>query len=131
MDDDRTAEAVSEEFTVADLHRIRVLVTRAAELVGLAVTAIDNLVMAVNEIAVNVIVHGGGHGHVRINAFSRGITVEITDAGPGLPAEPNNVRPEVGATGGRGLWLARRMCPTITFISTRQGLTVRLVAVAT
>jgi anti-sigma regulatory factor (Ser/Thr protein kinase) len=130
INEDSAADAVSEvseTFTLADLHRVRVLVARTAQPVGLSVAAINNLVAAVNEIAINAIMHAGGHGHLSIRAVAHGIEVQISDSGPGLPDAPNVARPDNRAIGGRGLWLARRMCPTISFLSSPHGLTVQLI----
>jgi serine/threonine-protein kinase RsbW len=120
-------QVVSEDFTVTGLQRVRTLVKRAAQWVGLATDAIENLVLAVNEIAINAVLHAGGRGHLAIRAWPTGIVVEISDAGPGLPADVSDQRPDVHATHGRGLWLARRLCPDITMINSGHGLTVRLV----
>ena len=121
---DRTPETVSEEFTLDGLSRVRMLTNRACERAGVA----RDFVAAVNEIAINVIRHAGGRGRFRLSATGRRVAVEIADNGPGLGRVVTDRLPDVGAFGGRGLWLARRLCPAITFTSSAHGLTVRLVA---
>jgi anti-sigma regulatory factor (Ser/Thr protein kinase) len=129
MDHDQPAQAVSEEFAVADLHRVRDLVERAAASVGLAEHVTNNLVIAVNEIAVNAILYAGGKGRVMVDPEPAGLRVEIADYGPGL-TEKNvtDERPDAEALGGRGLWLARQLCPDMTLSSSPEGLTVRMFA---
>jgi serine/threonine-protein kinase RsbW len=122
------SEVVTEEFTIIDLPRVRRLVTRAAQLVGLTVAAIDNLVVAVNEIAVNAIRYAGGKGRLTIRSWPAGLSVEISDDGPGLPAGLADHLPASDAVSGRGLWMARRLCSKMTISSSPRGLTIRLVA---
>jgi serine/threonine-protein kinase RsbW len=126
--DDRRATAVSGGFTIGDLGRVRMLVTRACMDVAFG-SGTEDFVAAVNEIAINAIRHAGGHGHLTITTSDRGVvTVEITDTGPGFSVDGAHERPDPGATGGRGLWLARHLCPTITFTPGEHGMTVRLIA---
>jgi serine/threonine-protein kinase RsbW len=120
----------TEEFSVHDLSRVRRLVTRAGRLVGLTVAAIDNLVTAVNEIAVNAVKYAGGRGRLTIRTGPETVSVEVSDQGPGLPDGIVDRLPDPGAIGGRGLWMAKRMCSRMTIDSSRSGVTVRLVAIA-
>ncbi|MFB9451881.1 ATP-binding protein [Dactylosporangium vinaceum] len=71
---------------------------------------IDGLLLIATELATNAIRHGGGRG--RLQLWHRGTTLycRVTDAGPGLTrTDIGRVRPEPTATGGRGLWLCRRL----------------------
>ncbi len=129
MDDDPQVATVSLEFTVDDLRRVRDLVERAAMATGLTGAETDNLVIAVNEIAANAIVYAGGSGVITVGQGTRGLLVEIADTGPGLPPSPavaDEERPSADAVGGRGLWLARKLCPDLTLSSSPAGLTVRM-----
>lgn len=120
-------ELLSEDFTVNDLPRLRSLVARAAMLAGLTARVIEDLVTAVNEIATNAIRYAGGRGRITISSFARGVSVEISDHGPGLPANLRAERPAPEATGGRGIWMARRLCERMAISSSPYGVTVRLV----
>jgi anti-sigma regulatory factor (Ser/Thr protein kinase) len=128
MSSDHGTTAVSEEFTIGELGRVRALVSRAAKLVGLTRSVIDNLVVAVNEIAANAVRYAGGKGRIRIRSYDRGISVEISDSGPGLPAGLGDRPAGPTATGGRGLWMAHRLCPSMTVASSKRGVTVTLSA---
>jgi anti-sigma regulatory factor (Ser/Thr protein kinase) len=115
-------------FTVGDLHQLRTMVARAAHRVGLSRPCTENLVLAVNEVAVNAIQYAGG-GSLVVEAFGDAVAVRVTDHGPGLPGHRVDIpedRPPVDAVGGRGLWLARRLCQGLSIISGPAGVTVRL-----
>jgi anti-sigma regulatory factor (Ser/Thr protein kinase) len=123
--------SIEEDFTIDSLHRVRSLVEAAAGRIGLTGADLDALVTAVNEIAINAVLHAGGRGRLRIQPSPGGITVEISDTGPGLPdtaARPGP--PPADATSGRGLWLARLLCPSMAVTDTGRGLTVRFEATA-
>jgi anti-sigma regulatory factor (Ser/Thr protein kinase) len=126
MASDRNQRSVIEQFTAADLGRVRGLVERAARLVGLSRTRSDNLVAAVNEVAINAILHAGATGSVTVEQSADGVSVEIRDHGPGLPSDLSTDRPPPDALGGRGLWLARRLCHHLNIASSPWGVTVRM-----
>lgn len=115
-------------FTVGDLHQLRAMVARAAHRVGLSRLSTENLVVAVNEVAVNAIQYAGG-GSVVVEDDGDAVAVRVTDHGPGLPGHRVDIaeeRPAVDAVSGRGLWLARRLCRTLSIVSGPAGVTVRL-----
>jgi serine/threonine-protein kinase RsbW len=129
MSSKRRTTTVTEEFTIADLRRVRSLVSHAAKLVGLTMSVIDNLVTAVNEIAVNAIRYAGGKGQITIRTCTKGVSVEISDSGPGLPEGLGEDLVAPAAIGGRGLWMARRLCHSMTISSSSRGVTVTMTAV--
>ncbi len=123
--------SVREHFTIDDLARVRRLVQAEASRAGLGPADADSLVVAVNEIAVNAVLYAGGGGSVQVEQLPDGIVVEIRDEGPGLPtgmtdAEPQDARPPVEAVGGRGLWMARRLCGKLSISSNPRGVVVRM-----
>ena len=73
----------------------------------------DNAVLAVHEIAVNSIVHGGGHGVLLIDetADSLVFTVEDDD---GTGSVPEVLALDDQSTSGRGLWIAQRLSDRLT-----------------
>jgi serine/threonine-protein kinase RsbW len=119
-------DAITEDFTVSDLGRVRRLIERAAAAAGLRRSTTDDLVVAVNEIVINAVVHAGGGGSVTVEASVDGVGVEVRDNGPGLPIEPPVVRPGPQVEGGRGLWMARTLCRRLTITNGPAGATVRL-----
>jgi anti-sigma regulatory factor (Ser/Thr protein kinase) len=112
-------------FTVGDLHRLREMVAQASRAVGLSRLRTENLILAVNEIATNAIQHAGG-GSVVVEHDDAMVAVEVRDHGPGLPVDQPTAPPGADAEGGRGLWLARRLCRGLSVASGPAGVTVRL-----
>ncbi len=120
---------VSEEFTVADLRRIRSAVEDAGKAAGLGERRVTELVAVVNELAVNAILYAGGIGRVTMLSSQNGLSVEVSDRGPGLPETATGLeRPPPNVPGGRGLWLARQMFPDLQLTSSSEGVTVKLYA---
>ncbi len=129
MAGDAGVTTVTEEFTVDELGRIRRLVHRAATVIGLGAAVVENLVTAVNEIITNAIRYAGGRGRVTIRTCPRGIAVDISDHGPGIPDGLTDDRAAIDATSGRGLWMARRLCHYMTINTGPNGATISLAAV--
>jgi serine/threonine-protein kinase RsbW len=130
---DRAAPApagvpVTEAFTGSDIADVRALVRAAGTVARVASDELDDLLLAVSEIATNAIRHGGATGWVTVEHVPTGLVVEISDNGGGLPDGLVVDRPAADAVGGRGLWLAYRMCPRLELVDSPHGLTVRLTA---
>jgi signal transduction histidine kinase len=91
---------------VADVHGASVALRLDS---GGSVVKADGLrvAQAVGNVVANAIEHGGGEIEIRTRAVERGLRVEVTDGGPGLPAP---VAELVGGSrrrrGGRGRGLA-------------------------
>jgi anti-sigma regulatory factor (Ser/Thr protein kinase) len=67
----------------------------------------NELVVAVNEVVVNGIVHGSPPVHVRLWTELDTLTCQVADSGPGLRDRLTGYRrPDM--SGPRGLWLARQ-----------------------
>lgn len=82
---------------------------------------VEDAVLAVHEIAVNSVVHGGGHGILRIEETPRALVFTVED-GDGTGSVPVMGRLATEATSGRGLWLAQQLSDELT-IDTRPSLT--------
>jgi anti-sigma regulatory factor (Ser/Thr protein kinase) len=118
---------VRERFTVRRLRRLRLLVARAARLVGLNPERGQRLAMAVTEAASNAIRHGGGWGHFSlIRDDGRALIAEIRDTGPGMPLTKPVGLPFTEATCGRGLYIIQEVCDHVDYRSGPAGTTVRL-----
>ncbi len=120
-------DPVTQRFARGDLPRLRRLVERAGRRLGLSPTRTDDLVLVVNEIATNAIRHGGGSGTLTMVSQPDGVSVEVRDCGPGLPAHTREEPPTATATsiGGRGLWIVRRRCRRLSIASSEHGVAVR------
>jgi serine/threonine-protein kinase RsbW len=118
--------AITQDFTISDLRRIRSLVQEASTAVGLAPDVTVDLVIAVNEILINAVLHAGGGGSVTVGSSADGVLVEVRDNGPGVPMDVPTERPGPQVEGGRGLWMARKLCRHLTITNGPTGATVRL-----
>jgi anti-sigma regulatory factor (Ser/Thr protein kinase) len=72
---------------------------------------VEDVVLVVYELATNAVRHGGGRGRLHIWPDRGRIVCRVSDTGPGLTdAETRGIEPPpLGAAGGRGLWIARRL----------------------
>ncbi|MFC5002337.1 ATP-binding protein [Dactylosporangium cerinum] len=117
---------MSKEFTGDGLRRVRDLVDQAAHVAGVSATNAHNLVIAVSELAANAVRHGGGSGRIVIEQTDDGVSIEVSDDGPGLPEHLSQELPAADAVSGRGLWMVRALCRDLHISSTARGVTVRL-----
>jgi anti-sigma regulatory factor (Ser/Thr protein kinase) len=99
--------------------------SRAGEL-GLSAERTRDLVLAVNEIAVNTLMHTPGPGTLQMWASQRGVICEVRDTGHITDPLAGRRRPAVDATRGRGLWMANQLCDLVQVRSTIGATTVRL-----
>jgi anti-sigma regulatory factor (Ser/Thr protein kinase) len=118
-------ERITAVFTKRDLGRVRRLVERAGRTIGLPSAHTDDLVLAVSEIATNAVRHGGGRGRLTLAPGPDGLCIEIADDGPGLPDDLSGGLPDPASPGGRGLWLAHRLCQRLSVSSSARGVAVR------
>ncbi|MET8042219.1 ATP-binding protein [Micromonospora sp. NPDC005215] len=120
----------STSFALADLTRVRREVEAASRRCGLAHDEIENWVVAINELMINVIRHGGGRGAVRLLLDGQ-LTCEVTDQGRGFNTGhyfPRTERPPLSETGGMGLWVVGRMADYVLVDSGPAGTTIRIAA---
>ena len=119
------SEHVTARFAREDLYRLRRLVERAGCSVGLSPTRTDDLVLAVSEVATNAVRHGGGGGTLTMISRADGVSVEVRDSGPGLPAPAREEFPAPTSISGRGLGIVRRLCQCLSIASSERGVAVR------
>jgi serine/threonine-protein kinase RsbW len=110
------------------IANVRHAVARLSARAGLAGQRLDDFVLAVNEMMTNSIRHAGGSGALTLWWQDEALHCEVTDDGPGIPREQLGRRraPATLALNGRGLWLARSLCDSVTIITGPRGTTVRL-----
>jgi anti-sigma regulatory factor (Ser/Thr protein kinase) len=101
-------------FALADLPTLRRLVTATAIDAGLEGDRAGELAVAVNEVATNAIVHGAPPATLGIWVREGEFVCEVSDAGAGVE-DPlaGQLTPPADGRGGRGLWLARRLCDAV------------------
>ena len=109
-----------------DLAPIRQFVADHAPRFGVAADRIDDYILAVNEIATNVLRHGGGKGEARMWATDRRVVCEIIDTGTATGNFLGFLRADPHSERGHGLWIARQICDLLEMRTGSAGTTVRL-----
>jgi serine/threonine-protein kinase RsbW len=124
----RPPALLSELFDRQLITQVRHAMTRIAAGVGLAGQRLDDFVLAVNEMMTNVVRHANGSGMLTLWYQNETLQCEVVDEGPGIPAERLNGHPLPSpfAINGRGLWLAHRLCDSVTINTGPRGTTVHL-----
>lgn len=115
-------------FARHDIADIRHMLARHATDQGLSGMRHHDFVLAVHEVVVNVISHGGGSGLMRLWQADGMLCCQISDDGPGIPARRLHRSHAPGHDGedGRGLWLIWQLGDAVTFSSDADGTTVRI-----
>jgi anti-sigma regulatory factor (Ser/Thr protein kinase) len=113
-------------YGVGDIAEVRHFVERYAARAGLAPERVDDLVLAVSELATNTVRHATGTGVVRVWSENGTLLCEVSDSG--LIDEPlvGRVLPSATALGGRGIWIVNQLCDLVQVRSSEQGTTIRL-----
>jgi anti-sigma regulatory factor (Ser/Thr protein kinase) len=111
----------------SDLASLRGRIESHAVQAGLSGDRLDNLLIAANEAAINVLEHGGGSGTMSIWREDGFLTVEVADsAGTLTPQDAVRDRPAEGAPRGFGLWLMGQLCDQLHIDQDARGSRVRL-----
>jgi anti-sigma regulatory factor (Ser/Thr protein kinase) len=117
-------------FGLADLAAVRRSIADVAIGAGLPRSRADELVLAVNEIATNAVVHGRAPATVRIWHAGGELVFEVSDSGDGIAdVLAGQLTPSSVRLGGRGIWLTRLVCDAVE-IRNGSGCTVAIHATA-
>ena len=117
--------------TVSGVAEVRRQVSDAALEVGLSPERAAGFTVAVNEIVINAVEHGGGTAAVTLILQAEKLVVEVVDSGsaqwqfsvPTAAPPPDQVH-------GRGLWLAGKLADELTVDFRATDRLVRLTATA-
>src|ERR1700742_4056665 len=74
------------QFDRDSLHEVRAAVQAHAVQLGLPEDLAGDVILAVHELAANVIAHGAGLGRLRLSAEPGSLVFEVADAGPAAEA---------------------------------------------
>jgi anti-sigma regulatory factor (Ser/Thr protein kinase) len=114
-------------FGVTDLPTLRGLVAEEGARAGLSAIAVDDLVLAVSEVATNSLLYGGGTGVMRMWLDAGDVVCEVQDSGVITDSLADRRRPGPDPQHARGLWTANRLCDLVQIRSSpERGTTVRL-----
>jgi anti-sigma regulatory factor (Ser/Thr protein kinase) len=87
---------------------------------------VQDVVLAVSELATNTVIHGGGHGVLRVWREGDALVHEVRDRGVIREPLVGRQRPAPGQIGGRGLWLVNEVCDLVQLRSSAAGTVVRV-----
>lgn len=113
-------------FDVDSLREVRGMLAAHAAQAGLSEERTADLLLAVNEVATNSLLHGGGRGTVRIWREHDALICEVRDEGRIEDPLAGRRRPPSDSRGGRGLWLANQLCELVQVRIFATGGVVRL-----
>jgi anti-sigma regulatory factor (Ser/Thr protein kinase) len=110
-----------------DLARVRAFTSGHADRAGLADHRVQDLVIAVGELAANTLAHTSGPGQLSIWATSKEVICEVQDSGHIEDPLTGRLRPDpADLGGGRGLWVVNQMCDLVEIRSSRSDTQIRL-----
>jgi serine/threonine-protein kinase RsbW len=109
------------------MGEVRGLVRTVGLQAGLTRARVEELVLAVSELAGNTVRHAGGGGRLALWITLDGVVCEVTDRGAGLQ-DPlvGLVPPKPHASAGMGLWIARQLSDSFAIGAGDDGTTVRI-----
>jgi anti-sigma regulatory factor (Ser/Thr protein kinase) len=111
--------ALEESFDEGTLPDLRRAVLAEAVAAGLAGDRASDVVLALHELAANVVCHGGGAGRLRMMVTGGALHCQVSDAGTGGrgldTASPWPLQP------GHGLWLVAGIADQVNFAPSRAG----------
>ncbi len=119
------AEAITIDST-RSLADVRRFTRRLASQAGLSSDRERDFVVAVNELAANSLLHGGGAASVHLWCDSTTIFGEVRDRGHITDPLAGRVAPSPHSIGGRGLWITNEVCDLVHIRSTPTGTAIRL-----
>jgi anti-sigma regulatory factor (Ser/Thr protein kinase) len=122
----RTAAVRELAIDIGALASLRHFVSDWASAQELEREGVEELVLAVNELASNSIRHGGGRGTLRVWRDAQDLVCEVQDAGHIVDPLVGRMRPAPNASSGRGLWMVDHLCDTVQIRSSRAGTVVRV-----
>jgi anti-sigma regulatory factor (Ser/Thr protein kinase) len=113
-------------FASMDLAELRRRISGWAGEQALAVEGIEELVLAIDELATNSIRHGGGAGTLRYWREADMLLCEVQDSGRIEAPLLGRSSPGLQAHSGRGVWIVNQLCDLVQIRSGPAGSIVRV-----
>jgi anti-sigma regulatory factor (Ser/Thr protein kinase) len=120
------AGAASMAYSLPALHQLRAFVAVRSLHFGLSGERVDDLVLAVNELASNSIRYAGGTGTFRIWRDEATIVCEVEDAGHITDPLAGRRSPRTFGDTSRGLWVVNQLCDLVQIRTSPSGTLIRL-----
>jgi anti-sigma regulatory factor (Ser/Thr protein kinase) len=119
-------DALSERFDRSSIAHLRRLTDALARDAGMTDSRVDDLALAVSEIATNSVLHGGGGGIFSAWVDDGAVVCEVRDAGRFVDPFAGRRVPTRDSSSGRGLWIANQVCDLVQIRDTATGSIIRL-----
>jgi anti-sigma regulatory factor (Ser/Thr protein kinase) len=113
-------------FSAWQLHEVRTTVERALSGGGYERERVEDIVLAVNELATNAVEHGTPEAHLSVWTGQHGLLCEVDDGGTLRDPLPGLQAPHPAEPRGRGVWIARQLCDTLHVWADGRGTHVRV-----
>lgn len=111
----------------ASLAQVRKFTTARARRAGLPPRRVNDLVIAVAELAANTLVHTSGPGTLTLWITDDEVICQVQDQGQITDPRAGMIRPAPDAPGGgRGLWVVHQVCDRVEISTGQAGTTVRV-----
>lgn len=114
------------DFDRHSVEAARRSVGRWAAKSGIDARRADELTLAVHEVVVNSVLHGGGAGRLRMWRQPDALICEVRDHGRLRNLLVGRSAPDEMLPRGRGLWMANQLCDLVQIRATDEGTVVRL-----
>jgi anti-sigma regulatory factor (Ser/Thr protein kinase) len=114
-------------FDAGTLYILRIEVLALAGQAGLSDDRAGDVVLAVHELAANVVCHGGGKGRLRVWPLAGALYCQVDDGDLIASADPAASLDPFPELPGHGLWVARRVANQMRALSGPRGTRVTLV----
>lgn len=119
-------DAVSMGFDLDALPLVRDFTRRRGGRLGLGADAAGDLELAVNELAANSCLHGGGSGEVRLWAEDGHVVCEVRDAGTITDPLAGRRPADMSPNGGRGILMVHHLADLVRVHTGPDGTAVRV-----
>ncbi|OLT28101.1 anti-sigma regulatory factor [Actinomadura sp. CNU-125] len=120
------AESYRIDFDLAALPRVREFAWAWAARLGLGPDAAGDMELAVNELAANSCLHGGGAGTARIWAEDGRVVCEVRDAGTITDPLAGRLPVAMSPHGGRGILLVNHLADLVRMHTGPEGTAIRV-----
>jgi anti-sigma regulatory factor (Ser/Thr protein kinase) len=118
---------VAHPFEARQLAAMRRLVSRHALDSGLAESAAEDLVLAVNELTTNSVVHAAGGGVLRIWSEEDAVVCEVRDSGTFGDSLAGRIPPTPSTSfSGYGLMMTNMLCDLVRIHTSPEGTAIRV-----